>query len=243
MFLKIYSNYILLILVFFNFNLVAKPSKPTYHNFFPYYSQYQQDRFLNENIFHNKQNGVFVEIGAHDGISYSNTYYFEKNLNWRGLCIEPHPDRFRELIKNRGKNTICLPIAIANNNGESKFLQIQGGPEMLSGLLDHYDPKHLLRIDKELDRFGGDKTVINVKISKLQKVFEANNINHVDLLSIDTEGSELEILKSIDFSKVTIDIIMVENNYRSDLICDYLTSHNYRKIKTIDADEIYILKK
>lgn len=245
MLFKKYKIYLFSLFIVFGPTLKAKIdyTKPTYHNFFPYYSQCRQDQFLNENIFLNQKNGFFVEIGAHDGISYSNTYYFEKNLNWHGICIEPHPERFRELIKNRNNDTVCLPVAIANCDGESKFLQIQGGPEMLSGLLDHYDPNHLLRINKELGLYGGEKTIINVKIFKLQTIFDNYGITHIDLLSIDTEGSELEILKSIDFSKTNISVILVENNYKSNLIYTYLTSKNYRKIKTLDADEIYVLKK
>ena len=52
-----------------------------------YKSQFGQDKFLNENIFKNKRNGVFIDIGAHDGITYSNSYVFEKQLDWTGICF------------------------------------------------------------------------------------------------------------------------------------------------------------
>ena len=56
-----------------------------------YYSQLGQDRFLNENYFKNKLTGTFVDIGAHDGNTYSNSKFFE-NLGWSGLCVEPIPN-------------------------------------------------------------------------------------------------------------------------------------------------------
>src|SRR3972149_7086762 len=71
-----------------------------------YYSQYQQDKWLYENIFKNNTNGFFVDIGASDGIKFSNTYFFEKMLGWNGVCVEPLPDIYKRLIKNR--NCICI---------------------------------------------------------------------------------------------------------------------------------------
>lgn len=53
-----------------------------------YKSQYSQDKFLNENFFKNKKNGVFIDIGAHDGITMSNSFFYEKQLGWDGLCVE-----------------------------------------------------------------------------------------------------------------------------------------------------------
>ena len=60
-----------------------------------YYSQCQEDIYLNENIFKNKKNGVYIELGALDGILYSNTKFFEDSLNWKGILIEPHPEKFK----------------------------------------------------------------------------------------------------------------------------------------------------
>ena len=58
---------------------------------FQYYSQFKQDQFLNEVLFNNKKNGFFIDIGAHDGVTISNTLFFEKQNDWKGICIEPNP--------------------------------------------------------------------------------------------------------------------------------------------------------
>ena len=204
-----------------------------------YYSQYGQDKFLDDVFFLHKKNGFFIDIGAHNGITLSNTYFFEKKMGWRGICIEPYPDRFTELVKSRSAQTICLPCAIANSEGYADFLKIDGYAEMLSGLLDKYEPDHLKRVDCELSIYGGHKTLISVPVFKLRTILEQNQVKHVDLLSLDTEGSEFDILNSIDFDAVTIDVILVENNYKSTKINDFLTTKNYSKMFTIGVDEIY----
>ena len=58
------------------------------------FSQCQEDIFLNENYFHNKKNGTFIELGALDGVVYSNTKFFEDQHGWSGILIEPHKYAF-----------------------------------------------------------------------------------------------------------------------------------------------------
>ena len=206
----------------------------------PYYSQCGQDKFLQEKIFKSQENGTFVEIGAHDGVTRSNTYFFEKNFNWTGICIEPHPDRFEELVHNRASKTVCLPIAIANFTGVSNFKKVSGYAEMLSGLENCYDQRHQQRIEQEVKKFGGEAETIEIQVEKLGDVLMRYGITKVDLLSVDTEGSELEILKSIDFKQVEIRVILVENNYHDQSIFNYLVAQGYFKFASIDADDIYV---
>ena len=205
--------------------------------FAPYYSQCGQDKYLNEQVFRNKQHGVFIDIGAHDGISFSNSYYFEKYLGWTGICIEPHPDRFHELKNNR--TAICLPICIADFNGQAEFVKISGAPEMLSGLVDCYDPRHVARINRELQLNGGSAHIINVETCTLASVVEKYKFGSIDLLSVDTEGSEFLILKSIDLKAVDIAYIVVENNYGDNNVHNYLIANGYRHIKRFQGDDLY----
>lgn len=204
-----------------------------------YYSQKGQDKFLNENIFKNKKNGVFVEVGAHDGISFSNSYFFEKNLEWTGICIEPNPKIFNTLKANR--SCICEQLCISNSDEIKEFLLCDGYIlEMYSGLLENYDPRHLNRIDEEISVFGGNKKIISVNCCILQDLLDKHNIKHIDFLSIDTEGGETFIIKSIDFEKISIDIIIVENNFNESDIKNYLETKNYILIEHIGKDDIYI---
>ena len=68
------------------------------------YSQSQQDEWVCE-FYKGKQSGYFVEVGAHNGIQSSNTYFLEKELNWKGVCIEANESLFSDLTKNRKSNT------------------------------------------------------------------------------------------------------------------------------------------
>ena len=88
-------------------------------DFVQYYSQIGQDKYTNEIFFKGMENGFFVDIGAHDGIELSNSYFFEKTKNWKGICIEPLPDIYKLLKKNR--KCICIEGAISINNGYQDF--------------------------------------------------------------------------------------------------------------------------
>jgi len=204
---------------------------------FNYFSQHKQDKFVYENFFKKKKNGVFVDIGAHDGISYSNTLFFEQYLNWTGICIEPMPSVFSKLVKNR--SCICVNGCIANFNGKEEFLLISGYSDMLSGLMSHYHQKHIDRIDREILLYGGSKKLIEVDCYKLETILKKYGISKIDFLSIDTEGNEFSILQSIDFNCIDIDVITVENNYRDKKIRDLLEKNGYDFIRRIRCDEIY----
>ena len=177
-----------------------------------FHSQCNQDRFLETNIFKGYKNGFYVDVGAHDGISLNNTLFFEKNKNWRGINIEPIKKVFEKLVLNR-PNNINLNCAICNNDGETEFLCNTGYTEMLSGIKDNFDKRHLMRLQSENIESKSTTEIIKVQTKKLETILHENNISHVNYLSIDVEGAEFEVIKSINFDKVFIDVIGFENNY------------------------------
>jgi len=203
-----------------------------------YYGQAGQDRYLNEKIFQGKEVGFFVDVGAHDGIHYSNSYFFEKHKNWNGICIEPLPEIFHELRKNR--KCICIDGAISREQGYQEFLCLKGYSEMLSGLANEYDSRHIERIKQELHVHGGNYQLIKVKTYPLQLIFDIHGITHVDFCSIDTEGSELTVLQSIDFSKVQIECIIAENNYKENTVVEYLQKLGYQLVDQLDLDDVFV---
>lgn len=201
-----------------------------------FYSQCGQDKYVFENFFKDKKGGVFVDIGANDGVTYSNTLFFEKNLGWTGICIEPIPTVFEKLKANRKSK--CIQGCISDKPGVTQFLWLNGPSEMLSGIYENLDPRHLQRINREVNQLGGSIETLQVKCYKLNDLLLDNNIKFVDYMSIDTEGGELEILKSIDFSSIDIDVIDVENNYASPEFKIFLESKGY-KLMVGGQDEIY----
>jgi FkbM family methyltransferase len=211
-------------------------SKPNPH----YVGQNLQDKYFHENFFPNKIDGTFVEIGAHNGITYSNTYFFEK-LGWQGICIEPIPEVFAQLRLNRG--CICINGCITNFTGEAPFLHVINNyvnTEMLSGLINEYDPRHVWRIKYESTINPGSYEVLTVQCYKLNDLLEQYGFYHIDILSIDTEGGELAILKSIDFNKFDIDVILVEDNYSfKNAMCTELEKYGFIFVKSIEQDHVF----
>ena len=208
-----------------------------------YYGQTGQDKFVNEHFIRNKKNGVFVDIGAHDGISFSNTYFFETELNWKGICFEPLSKPFQKLSRVR-PGSICLNACVSPVAGEFEFINVQAKTEveMLSGLLNSYDPRHLERLKREVAQAGGSYNIIKVPSVRFNDIMNMHNVNHINLLSMDTEGNELEILKSIDFEAINIDIILVENNYQMPDTRLFLESKGFTYINFPPSagDEVYV---
>jgi FkbM family methyltransferase len=204
-----------------------------------YYSQYNQDKFLNEVVFSNIKNGFFIDIGAYDGISFSNSFFFERESDWVGICVEPNPIVFNKLVSNR--KSINLNVCIGSENKKVKFTQIEGYSEMLSGITDKYDEKHIERINNDILIKGGKKTEIEVNMISLGDIDELKN-KEIDFISIDTEGNEFDIVSSINFELLDIKSLVIENNYKDNRIKEYLNSQGFELIYKLDCDEVFLNK-
>jgi FkbM family methyltransferase len=204
-----------------------------------YYSQLGQDKLFNEKYFKNQKNGVFCEVGAYDGIELSNTYFFEKNLDWTGICIEPRPDLFEKVKKNRN----CIKVFGGAYSSSTELEFNMCGRKGLSGLVKDYDQPHIHRINRECKQHNVINKIIKTKLYRLETIFDMNNIKVIDFITIDTEGSEYEVLKGIDFKKVHINIICIEDNYpgteKSKKIVEYLKNNNYVLKHRLYQDFIY----
>jgi FkbM family methyltransferase len=207
-----------------------------------YNSQCGQDQFINESFFKNLRNGVFVDIGAHDGVTISNTYFFEKELDWTGICIEPIPDVFGRLKTNRKCHCICAGISV-EGVGSKDFFWIKGPFEMLSGFIDKYDIRHVEHIQRLLAASPASSyEVLKVDCLNLNQLLEDMQIYHVHLLSVDTEGGEFEILQNLDFSRYHIDVITVEDNYGNKNFIPFLESKGFVFVKALHQDLVFVNK-
>jgi len=197
------------------------------------YSQFGQDLEVLK-FYNNKKSGFFIEIGASDGIENSNTYLLEKLNNWKGICVEPIPYRFESLCKNR-PNSLCCDKAVCNESNQELVFYIANYCDGHSGIRDY--------LDSNKKNVEADKTEIIVTSISFNDLLEKNNApNFIEYLSLDTEGSELEILKSVDFEKYTFGLIDVEHNYvepRRTQIRDLLTSNGYEYIRENNVDDCY----
>jgi len=179
-----------------------------------YKSQIGQDKYYVENVINYGINGFFLDIGAHNGVNLSNTFVLEKNLGWKGICIEANPFVFEDLKKNR--SSICVNQCLWSKETMlelefPKSNEIPEGNDMLvriSGLEgnDNYFSSQFQKKDKH-----------KVKTTTLEKVLDLNNCPLIiDYMSIDIEGAELEVLKVFNFAKYHINFITIEHGYRND---------------------------
>ena len=198
-------------------------------------SQSGQDKIIKSSFFNFKKNGFFVEIGAFDGVQGSNCFHFEKNMNWNGIAIEPSKVQFEKLSKNR-KCTV-LNEAIDSSEEEVEFIEVVEGLTQMSGINDqNYTASSIIENDK------------NTKIKKTKlttSTFEKSiTSEEIDYLSIDIEGNELEVLKSINFEKFTIKVISVENNNPEKFdFNSFLIKKNFSFFDRVGQDEIFYNKK
>lgn len=198
------------------------------------YSQDGQDIYILNNFFPNKTDGTFVDIGANDGLTISNSLLFEE-LGWTGVCVEPLPTAFDKLTQNR--KCECVNGVISDKNASHvDFCAIEGYSEMLSGIVDKYDERHKIRILNESSLHDCKRQKIKVPNFKFNDLIKFNRIN---LLDIDTEGGELEILKSINYDVYAIDLILVENNYGTNDMQEFLQTKNFKSITRLGADELF----
>ena len=114
---------------------------------------------------------------------------------------------------------------------------------MISGIKNTYDKRHLERLNNENKKFNSSTDIIKVNTNKLENIFDQHNIKHVNYLSIDVEGGEYEVIKSINFDKVFIDVIEFESNYDDTTvpIIEFLKTKNF--IKFLKEKDIFMINK
>jgi FkbM family methyltransferase len=191
------------------------------------------------NVFKGKQNGVFVEVGAYDGFDISNTYHFEKDLNWTGICIEPSPQSFEKLKQNR--NCILENCAISDVEGELDFVNVTGWGSSGSGFND-IDGLVLKTAKKSVEVNGGTWEIIKVPSFRLETILNKHKIRMVDYMSIDTEGHEMSVIKSINWNQFYIQFITIENSSSfGDNMIEYFKQFSYSVMTGIGGDLVFKL--
>ena len=197
-----------------------------------FYSQNMEDYFLYRNFFNKKvTDGIFVELGSMDGITYSNTLFFEKFLGYKGLLIEPVPHLFSNLIRNR-KNNFLENYAISDKIDKKLFI----GDNACAGLEDTMAHTHIEKYHKHLKK-------IIVDTIPIKNLIEKHNIKYIDFFSIDVEGGELQVLETMNWD-IPVYIICIEldrqNNIKDENCRKILINNNFKFMIRISNNEFYI---
>jgi len=180
-----------------------------------FHSQHGEDRWIVENLPLPTQ-GRFCEVGAYDGVKSSNTYYFEKALGWTGDLIEPDPMLAWECIQNRSARTWCCAAGLETTGIFYLNMEDRG----MSGFLSAGKPIHVL-------------------IRRLDWLLF---FQHVDLLSIDTEGTELDVWQSIGTLRpkiVIIEYLTLGTPPRDGEIVERFTRDGYREVHRTPCNLIF----
>ena len=198
-----------------------------------FYSQQGEDEFL-YNKWLNYKNGFFIELGAMNGITFSNTKFFEDELGWNGILIEP-TNQYNNLIINR-PNCSNFNYAISENEGKIDFL----GHSAIGGILDTMNEQHKTNWGLT------EKPPFKVKSIPFFKITNDMSIDKVDLFSIDVEGGEYGVLNSFDWN-IPVYIVLVEldrSNLDKDGKCrKILTDNGFKYDCRIGLDEVWMNEK
>jgi FkbM family methyltransferase len=170
-----------------------------------------------DKLFKNKEIGFFIELGANDGLTQSNTAFFENSRNWNGILIEPSVRGYELCVKNR-PNSLCFNYACVSNDYNYDFVY---GDFEQNSLMASINGERL-----------GSNTLTKVKAVTLEFILDSQNItNNIDFLSLDTEGYELNILKGLNLDKYRPNYMLIEV-YKKDYddIYLFLKDKNYSLI-------------
>jgi FkbM family methyltransferase len=199
-----------------------------------FYGQSGEDLYI-RSLFPEDYIGVCIEVGAYDGVTFSNTFYFEQN-GWKCLCIEPIESSFNKCKQIRKE---CVNCCISDSDKEDKLFHIftLDGDNMCA--ISSLEPdERLIESHKHLIR---DRTTSMVKVRSLNSLLEELQYPlKIDFISIDTENTELDVLKGIDLMKYDVKLLLIENNYDEPMCEDYLKQYGYKKIYRIAVNDLYM---
>lgn len=162
-----------------------------------------------------KRNGFFVEFGATDGKTNSNTWLLEHQFGWSGILAEPNPYWHADLAAHRAAAVDHRCVYSTTGEKVSFIVTDDSDPE-LSAIADHSDGDHFAELRSQSNQIKVET------ISLLDLLATHQAPDHIDYLSVDTEGSELEILSAFDFTRYRFSVLSVEQNPRTGEAIDRL---------------------
>ncbi len=204
-----------------------------------YFGLNEIDKKIHQYLDYN--NGYFVELGANDGISQSNTLLLERSKRWKGILIEPILSKFNQCKIVRGKdnkfyNCACVSYKFDARQVEMIFSNLRSVTNHNKNLID--PKKHIKKEDLKLFQKHKKTKVEARTLNSILKDADAPKL--IDFLSLDTEGYENEVLNGIDYSEFNFKYILVETKNFNDTN-EILTKNNYKCINQLSYHD-YLYK-
>lgn len=200
-----------------------------------------QDQFVLE-TFNYKRQGYFIDIGAADGVTASNTFTLEKWYNWHGICVDPNPVFLQSLQNCRDSHVSSL--CVHSHSGQILPFKFMSEPEEFfgwnfrSGLTQHVGDVG----DENINAKFKEINVYTISLNDLLELYSAPK--DIDYLNIDAEGSEYSILSTFDFNRYNIKCITIECVDPDDRknVLELLTKNNYTRVHSTLTHEDWYLK-
>ncbi|HLP36085.1 FkbM family methyltransferase [Lacibacter sp.] len=180
--------------------------------------------------------GFFVELGANDGLVQSNTYYYEQQKSWKGILIEPSPNKFLACKANRAKRNAFFCAACVSFGFQEEFVKIAYSDYMSAPLnleSDIADPlahakagEKYLPEHEQVFEFGAKAVPLNSLLS------QAAAPKEIDFLSLDVEGAEIEVLKGVDHTNYRFKYLLIECR-DFEKLNGYLSAAGYRFLEKL----------
>jgi FkbM family methyltransferase len=177
----------------------------------------------------NVRNGFFIEAGANNGLTVSNTLYFEKYLGWTGLLIEPIPELYEQCEKNRpGCITVNAALVSKDYKDKTILMRYSNLMSLVSSAMKSPE-KEQQHIETGCKIQNISTYSLHVPVQTLTAILKKNKIKKVDFLCLDVEGYELSALQGLDFDYCRPTYILVEARFKDEII-NFLTLNSYQAV-------------
>lgn len=199
-----------------------------------YYGQCGEDVAVHTRYFPTKRNGVFLELGALDGQTYSNTKFFEESMGWTGVLIEPIPSACAKIQSHRPNSKVYNNIV--STKTEPLEIYVNGAVSSVKEwtTTEFFNGWHR----------GNNIPTILVPSRRLDDILHDAGITHIDFWSLDVEGSEYEVLQTMDWS-IPVHVLCMEiyGNETAPIhekCRDVLRSHGFRLDGKVAHNELWV---
>lgn len=193
--------------------------------------KYFGQRFIDFDLrkYLNFNDGFFIEMGAMDGVKYSNTLHLEKYKNWKGVLVEPSISNYKKCKKNRpASNVYNFLCSSFKNSGTEKLFYDIGA--MSFSKVDNADlnyEEHLNAARKILSKDALDEKQYPIKCIAITELLQKSDAPKlINFFSLDVEGAELEVLNGLDFDKYLIQYLLIESRDNKKTI-KFLKDYDY----------------
>jgi FkbM family methyltransferase len=204
-----------------------------------FYSQCEEDKILFEKYFSKytppTSQCYYFEMGAMDGITYSNTKFFEETLAWTGVLVEPNPWMYHKLVLNRPNNVVMNAIC-SDQTTPVVFNICANVPAVCSLQMtkpSDFDAKYYMHSQM--------LQVKTVPVS-LDAILEKSGVPRIDLCVIDVEGHEVHVLNSFSF-KVPVVMFLIEfleDEDKNNKVIEIMQNNKYKHMGKCQHNAVFI---